>query len=324
LTATAGWRWVFLVNVLTAVIGAIATRDVVAESAANGPPRRLDWGGAVLITSGLSLVIAGISQAEHANTLPAAAGRVVAPLVLGAMLVAAFVVVERRASAPLVPLEQLRAPGQLLANLVGLVLPVGLGAALFLATLYLQRVQDLGPMATGTVYLALAVPCIAASPLASRLAGRLSRRLTALTGLLLQVAGLVLLAAVSAGGGLAMVIGGFILIGFGAPTAFVPITATAMDSPGSDPGLASGIFNTSQQLGNALALAAIATMAAGWTARQSDTGAAALTAGYSAGFLLAAVIVAAGLAPALRLDPTRRRNQSSATAKSPPGRARAR
>jgi predicted MFS family arabinose efflux permease len=212
--------------------------------------------------------------------------------------------VERRASAPLVPLDQLRAPGQLLANLVGLVLPVGLGAALFLATLYLQRVQGLGPMATGTVYLTLAVPCIAASPLASRLAGRLGRRFTALTGLLLQVAGLVLLAAVSAGGGRAMVIGGFMLIGFGAPIAFVPTTATAMDSPGGDPGLASGIFNTSQQLGNAVALAAIATMAAGWTARQSDTGAAALTAGYSAGFLLAAAIVAAGVAPALRLDPT--------------------
>jgi hypothetical protein len=93
------------------------------------------------------------------------------------------------------------------------------------------------------------------------------------------------------------------VIGLGAPIAFVPTTATAMANPGSDPGLASGIFNTSQQLGNALALAAIATLAAGCTARHADQGAgpAALTAGHSAGFLLAAAIAVAGLLPAWRL-----------------------
>jgi EmrB/QacA subfamily drug resistance transporter len=308
LTATVGWRWVFLVNVPAALLAALTTRAVVIENKAEEAPKRLDWAGAVLVTGGLTLAIAGITQTEHAHTLPGLMVRVAGPLVAGCLLLAGFVLVERRASAPLVPLEQFKTPGQLPANLVGLVLPVGLGAALFLATLHLQRVQGLGPLASGTAYLALAVPCIAASPLASRLSTRLGRPNTAVVGLLLQVAGLAILARISADGGLTGVIVGFVLIGLGAPIAFVPTTATAMDSPSSDPGLASGVFNTSQQLGNALALAAIATLAAGWTARQARPSGdlAALTEGYNAGFLLAAAIVIAGTIPALRLNTHRR------------------
>ena len=136
-------------------------------------------------------------------------------------------------------------------------------------TLYLQLVVGLNPLYTGLAYLALALPCIIASPLASRLTLRLGRRATATAGLLLQAAGLLLLARVTATtGNLANVLPGFVLIGLGAPTAFVPTTATAMDSPNGDTGLASGLFNTSQQLGNALALAAIATLAATWATRQ--------------------------------------------------------
>jgi MFS family permease len=306
LTATAGWRWAFLINVPAALAAAVATRAIVTESRAEGARKRPDWAGAGLVTGGLTLVIAGISQTEHVHTLPAVMVRVAGPLAVGCGLIAGFLLVERRAPAPLVPLEQLRAPGRWPAYVVGLVLPVGLGAALFLATLYLQRVRGLGPLATGTAYLALAVPCIAASPLGSRLATRLGRRTTAVMGLLLQIGGLLVLARISANSGLAGVITGFVLIGLGAPIAFVPTTATAMDSPGSEPGLASGLFNTSQQLGNALALAAIATMAAGWTARADPSGhPAALTSGYRAGFLLAAGIVVIGVIPALRLNSDR-------------------
>lgn len=105
---------------------------------------------------------------------------------MGLTLLSAFVVVEHQTAAPLVRLEQLRAPGLLSANLVGLVLPVGLGAGLFLGTFYLQQVVGLDPLLTGLAYLALAVPCIIASPLASRLTLRLGRGATAAAGLLLQ------------------------------------------------------------------------------------------------------------------------------------------
>ena len=303
LTATVGWRWVFLINVPAALVAAVATRAVVTESRAEDTAKRLDWAGAALVTAGLSLIIAGVSQAGDGHAGVDLAVRAVVPLVLGLTLLGAFVLVERRASTPLIPINQIRAPGQLPANLAGLVLPVGLGAALFLATLYLQHVHGLGPMSTGTVYLALAVPCIIASPLASRLAGRLGRRIPAVTGLLVQIAGLLVLARISVDGSLGLVVIGFVLVGLGAPTAFVPTTAAAMDVSGSDPGLASGLFNTSQQLGNAFALAAIATFAAGLTARQGQPGGdpAALAAGYTAGFVLAAAIITAGVIPALRL-----------------------
>jgi len=163
--------------------------------------------------------------------------------------------------------------------------------------LYLQLVVGLNPLYTGLAYLALALPCIIASPLASRLTLRLGRRVTATAGLLLQAAGLLLLARVTATtGNLADVLPGFVLIGLGAPTAFVPTTATAMDSPNGDTGLASGLFNTSQQLGNALALAAIATLAATWTSASHPA------AGYAAGFLLATGITLAALIPAVRLS----------------------
>jgi hypothetical protein len=120
---------------------------------------------------------------------------------------------------------------------------------------------------------------------------------------LLQAAGLLLLARVTATtGNLANVLPGFVLIGLGAPTAFVPTTATAMDSPNGDTGLASGLFNTSQQLGNALALAAIATLAATWTPRPASASASHPAAGYAAGFLLAAGITLAALIPAVRLS----------------------
>jgi MFS family permease len=216
---------------------------------------------------------------------------------------AAFVVLERRTPAPLVPFDQLRAPGLLSVNLVGLVLPVGLGTGLFLGTLYLQLVVGLTPLYTGLAYLALALPCIIASPLASRLTLRLGRRATATAGLLLQAAGLLLLARVTATtGNLANVLPGFVLIGLGAPTAFVPTTATAMDSPNGDTGLASGLFNTSQQLGNALALAAIATLAATWTPHPASASASHPAVGNAAGFLLAAGITLAALIPAVRLS----------------------
>jgi hypothetical protein len=127
-------------------------------------------------------------------------------------------------------------------------------------------------MITGTAYLALAVPCIAASPLASRLTTHVGRRNTAVAGLLLQAAGLLVLGRLSGGGTLATVLTGFVLIGLGAPIAFVPTIATAMDSRSNDPGLASGRFNASQHLGNAVALAAMATLAASWIARQAHPG----------------------------------------------------
>jgi MFS family permease len=192
------------------------------------------------------------------------------------------------------------------ATLVGAALPVGLGSALFLGTLYLQRVLGYRPFATGLAYLALALPPIAASPLAARLATRYGRRRVAVAGLLAQMVGLGLLAGAPADASFgADVLPGFVLIGLGAPLAFVPTTGAAMAAGGNESGLSSGVFNTAQQLGNALALAALATLASARTSVLAAGGAGeadALTGGYHAGFLLAAAILLAATGSAFRLS----------------------
>jgi MFS family permease len=167
-------------------------------------------------------------------------------------------------------------------------------------------------------YLALALPVIAASPVAPWLTSRFGRRRIAVLGLLLQGAGLVLLSRVSTDGSfLVDVLPGFMLVGVGAPIAFVPTTAAAMDTKGDESGVASGVFNTAQQLGNALALAALATAAATWTAALLDRGVAevsALTEGYRVGFLLAGVFAVTGAAAALTLpDETRQTGRRAGT-----------
>jgi MFS family permease len=306
LTASLGWRWVLLVNVPLAVLAAAGTRWAVPESFDDTGPKELDVRGAVLITGGIGLVIFAIVQTEHLAAGDRVIGRILLALGCGLLLLAAFVDVERRAAAPLLPPGFLRTGSLVSANVVGATLPVGLGAVLFLGTLYLQRVLGLTPLSTGVAYLALALPVIAASPTASWLTTRLGRRSVAVLGLLLQVAGLVLLAGVPPDGSfVADAMPGFVLVGMGAPIAFVPTTAAAMAISRDQSGLASGVFNTSQQVGNALALAALATAAAAWTAASLERGvadAAAMTEGYRVGFLLAAAIVLVGAMAALTLS----------------------
>jgi EmrB/QacA subfamily drug resistance transporter len=307
LTAALGWRWVLLINVPAAVLAAAGTWRAVPESYDRTRPRRLDAPGAVLITAGLALLIFAIVQAEY-FTSPDFAWRILPPLFAGVLLLSVFVAVERRAPAPLIPLRILRVPGLLAANLVGAALPVGLGALLFLATLYLQRILGFAPLHTGLAYLALAAPVVAASPVASWLVTRVGGRTVAGAGFLLQAVGLVLLArAPSSGAFLTDVLPAFVLVGSGAPLAFVPTTAAAMSALQHETGLASGVFNTFQQIGNALVLAVLATLAATWTGVLLDHGAAqdpALTGGYQAGFLLAAAITAASAAAAYKLPET--------------------
>lgn len=305
ITSALGWRWVLLVNVPAAVLAAVGTRWVVPESYDRAAPRRLDVPGAVLITAGLALVIFAMVQTEHLGAHSDAVVRILPPLAAGVLLLCAFVAVERRARAPLVPPRILRTPGFLSTNVVGATLPVGLGALLFLATLYLQRVLEFTPLLTGFAYLALALPVVAASPAAAWLVTRLGRRPVAILGLLLQAVGLALLARIPPDGAfLVDVLPGFILVGLGAPIAFIPTTAAAMSSIQEESGVISGVFNTAQQMGNALALAALATLAAAWTDSLLSRGmsqAQALTDGYQAAFILAAAIALAGAVVAVKL-----------------------
>lgn len=261
---------------------------------------RLDVPGATTITAGLALLIVAITGTERLAAVIAAdpwqAGEVAAsgvgllpavaavtvPLVAAGALLIGFVRIERRLErrgmAPLVPLSIVRTPGLVTADLAAAVLPVGLGALLLLGTQHLQRVLGFTAWQTGVAYLALAVPTIVASPAAARLTGRLGRRWVAIGGFALQAAGLLWLSAVApeigvAGAGasssaftrdvfLLGVLPAFVMVGAGAPIAYVPVTGAAVDDAGHAAGLASGLFNAAQQVGNALALALMATAVA--------------------------------------------------------------
>jgi Na+/melibiose symporter-like transporter len=230
-------------------------------------------------------------------------GRVGALALAALVLLTASWIVERRAVEPLLPARILTSRDRRAANIVATVLPLGGGAVLFIGTLYLQRILGFSALQTGLAYLALAVPVIACSPVASWLLARWSARRVAIAGFLLQVAGLAYLARQAVDGTfLVDVLPALVAVGAGMPIAWVPTTRTAMAGAGEQSGVISGIFNTSQQLGNAVTLAAVATLAAAVTAAyDNNAGSAALAAGYRAGFLLATVLVLMAVAGAVRL-----------------------
>ena len=305
LTAGLGWRSVLLVNAPAALLAAVAIRRAVGEEREGGAGRRLDAPGAVLVTAGLTSLVLALTQTEGLVRGASGAPAVLLPMAAGFALLAAFVRVERRTPVPLVPLEVLRTRGLRTANLVGAALPVGLGAVLFLGTLPLQEVLAFTAGQTGWAYLAMAVPVVGASPLASWLVDRLGIRLVAVLGFVLQAAGLLLLARTSSDATFfAEVLPGFVLVGAGAPLAFVPTTTVATGLLDGRTGLASGLFSTSQQIGNAVALALLATVAAVWTQLRIAGGATTVTAlagGYRAGFLVVAVVMVLAAVGAVRL-----------------------
>jgi MFS family permease len=329
LTQAFGWRSVLLINAPVAGLAALLAVATLQESGDDTRSRRVDVAGGITVTAGLTLLVAAVvgvealvgADAGRAGRGGLAIGnglvRVGVPLAASMALLAAFVTHERRrernGGTALFPLSLLRRPGLV----VGAVLPVGLGALLFLGTQLLQSVWDASPLRTGLAYLALALPTIAASPWAARSTTRFGPRRVAAVGLAMQAAGLVWLltsAPDPAAGGavpiadvLTAVLPAFVLVGAGAPLAFVPVTGIAVGDAGGASGVTSGVFNTAQQVGNAVAIAATAAAVAVGSrlAARPGGGAAgdddALVAGLRSGLLLAAVLVAAGAVAARRL-----------------------
>jgi MFS family permease len=310
LTAALGWRWVLLATAPVALVAAGLVRLLLEERRDRHRPRRFDLPGAVTATAGLALLLLAITRTERLAAGPGGPGphiQVAVPLAAAAVLLGLFAAVERRSPAPL-PFSILGVPGLVPANLAAATLPVGLGTLLFPGTLHLQRVAGFDALETGLCYLALSLPVVAASPAAARLVGRHGRRRTAAAGLLLQAAGLLLLLRTGPGSGfLDGLAPGFLLVGAGAPIAWVPLTAAAVEGTGERSGLASGIVATAQQIGNAVALAVLATAAAARTAAVAGDAApdpSALVAGFHAGYLVAAALCLLGALAALRLpDP---------------------
>jgi EmrB/QacA subfamily drug resistance transporter len=299
ITTWLGWRWVFLINVPIGVAAAVLAMRLVPRATGASAARsggRLDVAGALLPVAGIGTAVYAITEAPRYGW---GSARTVLLLALAAVLLAAFPLVERRVSEPLVPPRALRSRSLVTGALVMLTGTGVLVGVLFLSSLYVQSVLHASPIRAGLEFLPLVLTTGAGAHLASRLLPRAGSRLLAAAGLAAMAAGALLLSQVSGyAGGL---LPGFLLIGAGVGVTFPAASVTAMHAVrAGETGLASGLLTTGHEVGAALGVAVFSAVGAA-TAGFSVTGAsgaasAATTVGaYQHVFGIGAAI-AAGLA----------------------------
>ena len=294
LTQSVGWEWVLWVNVPIGIAAAALTPALIAESRSDSATRRFDVLGAVSVTAGLSTLVYALVDANGAGW---GSTQTVGLLTLAAVLLAAFVAIELRSSHPLVPFRLFRSRTLTGANVAGLLTGASLFSMFFFISLYMQQVLGYDALKAGFSYLPLALTIIVAAGVASQLTTRFGFKPVLVTGLLFVAAGLVWFGQVSVDGAYASdLLGPMLLAAIGLGFSFVPVTIAAMSGvKAQDAGLASGLINTAQQVGGALGLAILSTVA---TSRTDDAMAAAqgnrsqlpaaLTEGFQAAFLVGA------------------------------------
>jgi EmrB/QacA subfamily drug resistance transporter len=258
LTEFTSWRWVFLVNVPVGV--ALVVLAPISLPVGDRTRRRLDVPGALLITASMTALVYGLEQAPDSGWVSAAT---LSWLVAAALLLAAFVTVERRATAPLVPLAFLAHRGRAAGYVMMLTLGGAMLSILYFLTQFLQNVLHYSALTAGVAYLPVPVIVGTMGWLVSRVIGRTGVRPFLLVGPLAVVAGMMWASMLSPHANYLDVFGPLVLVGLGQGFSFVPLTLNAVASVGdSRAGLASGLLNTSQQLGASVALAAIVSVSA--------------------------------------------------------------
>jgi EmrB/QacA subfamily drug resistance transporter len=297
LTQSFSWRWIFFVNVPVGIFAFLAALRLVPESKDEHAHQGYDVAGAVTVTGGLmALVYAIVTSATHGW----GSAQVIGFFGLALVLLAAFIVIELRSSEPLVRLSIFRTRSLTTANLTMFLAFSGMFAMFFFNTLYIQRVLGYKPLEAGLAFLPFSAGVMVSAGLASNLVPRIGVRPIAAAGMLLTIVGLLLFARVPVDGSYAAnVLPGMILSSLGMGAVFMPLTLVATTGlHDEDQGLASGLFNTSQQVGGALGLAILTTIAAGQTHGSSP---AALVHGFHYAFAGAAVFVAGALVLLLAL-----------------------
>src|SRR5215204_5667878 len=308
LTDGLGWQWVLWVNVPVAAIALALTPGLIPESRSESTTRHYDAAGAVSITAGLSLLAYALLDASESGW---GSTKIVSLLAVSAALIAAFVAIELRSKAPLVPIRIFRLRTLTGANVVGLLLGASLFSMFYFISLYMQQVLGYSAIHAGLSYLPLAVTIIVAAGLGGQLVTRFGFKPILAAGMLFVAGGLLWFSQVSVGGGfLTDILGPSLLAAIGLGFAFVTSTIAAIHGVEQrEQGLASGLINTSQWIGRALGLAVLSTIATTQTDDAIATGTSslpnALTDGYQAALLGGAVIAAIGFVATLVLIRTR-------------------
>jgi EmrB/QacA subfamily drug resistance transporter len=307
LTDGLGWEWVLWVNVPVALIVAALAPWLIAESRSESTTRTFDVAGAVSVTAGLSVLVYALVDATDAGW---ASSQTLGLFALSAALLGAFVAIELRSDAPLVPFRIFRIRTLTGANVVGLLVGASLFSMFFFITLYMQQVLGYSPIKAGLSYLPLAGSIMVAAAIGSQLVTRIGFKPVLAAGMVFIAAALVWFSQVSVGGGFASdILGPSLLAAVGLGFGFVTTTIAAVSGVrDEESGLASGLINTSQQIGGALGLAVLATIA---NSRTDDVMAGsggdpsrlpnALNEGFQAAFLGGAGFAVLGLALTLVL-----------------------
>jgi EmrB/QacA subfamily drug resistance transporter len=302
LTDLLSWEWIFFVNVPVGVIAFVLAPILLAESR-DARVKRFDAPGAILVTAGLSSLVYAITQAGQDGWL---AGETLTFLGVAVGLLVAFVGWELQHPEPLMRFGIFQTRTVAGANVAGFILGTALFSMFLMLTLYMQQVLGYSALKTGVAYLAVAGTAIVWSAVAAQLVTRLGVKPVLTAGMAFLTAGLVYFTQVSVGGSyLADLLPGFLLIGVGIGFSFVPISIAALAGvQPAEAGLASGLINTSQQIGGALGIAALSTIATTRTEDAIASGTAqsfALVDGFTAAFLAGVVIAGLGVVAALTL-----------------------
>jgi len=302
LTSALSWSWIFFVNVPVGVASFVLAPILLKESR-DASVKSFDALGAVLVTGGLSLLVYAITQAGRDGWL---AGRTVGFFAASLVLLVGFVVWEMRHSEPLMRLGILRIKTVSGANVAGFILGTATFSLFLLLTLYMQQVLGYSPMKTGVGYLAVAGTAIFTSAVAAQLVTRIGVKPVLAIGMTSLTGGLLYFTQVSVGGSyLGDLLPGFLLIAVGLGFSFVPISIAALAGiQPAEAGLASGLINTSQQIGGALGIAALSTIATSRTASalaSGSTHATALVDGFHRAFIAGVIIAGLGIVAALTL-----------------------
>jgi EmrB/QacA subfamily drug resistance transporter len=299
LTEYAGWEWVLWVNVPIGLIAAALAPRLIAESRQESGTRAFDIAGAISVTGGLAMLVYALVEAPDAGW---GSGQTLGLIAGAVALLGAFVAIEGRSASPLVPFSIFRLRTLTGANVVGLLTGASLFSMFFFISLYMQNVLGYSAIKAGLSYLPLAVTIIIAAAVASQLVTRVGFKPILAVGMLLISGGLLWFGQISADGGfLTDVLGPSLLAAVGLGFAFVPQTIAAVSGVADrEAGLASGLINTSQQIGGALGLAVLSTVAfpqiddaAAASGGQPSVGA--LTDGYADAFMVGSGIALLGV-----------------------------
>jgi EmrB/QacA subfamily drug resistance transporter len=304
LTETINWHWIFFVNVPIGIATALLAVRLVPDREGIGLTAGADLPGAVLLTGGLMLgvyTILGVAEEGWGSSQTLGCGAI------SIGLLAAFIARQARVRNPLIPLRLFRSPKVGGANLVQALLVVGMFGMFFLGALYMQRILGYDALQVGLAYLPLTVVM---GTMSFRFTGKLNLRFgpqaTLVPAMVFIVAGLLLLARTPVDASYVIdLLPAMILIGLGSGLGFPSLMTLAMSgATPSDSGLASGLVNTSVQVGGAIGLAVLATLATERTAGKLADGespAAALNSGYHLAYLIGAGLVVVGIAVAVRV-----------------------